>query len=118
MPGGGTLRGYDPRVPYPWVATATATLRGPGATVGTIGLRPLAFAGVGAAGSPGAGFELPSGEALASAGVGAEIGLARSGWRLRLDVPFWVSHPEVASGARDESTGFRIQVGFLGGGSD
>ncbi len=113
MPGGGTLRGYDPRVPVPWLATLGTTLRAPAAGVAGIQLRPLAAVGVGAAGSPGPGSGLPSGELLASAGVGVEAGLARSGWRLRLDMPFWVAHPEVASGARSDNVGFRIQVGFL-----
>lgn len=112
-PGGGTLRGYDPRVAVPWAVTLGATLRGPAAEVSGVGIRPLAAAGVGAAGSPGPDAGLPSGEVLASAGAGVELGLARSGWRLRLDVPVWVRHPAVASGARDEEVGFRIQVGFL-----
>ncbi len=111
--GGGELRGFDPRVPYPWIGTLALTLRGPGARVGGVELRPLAAAGLGIAGAAGAGFDLASGEPLGSLGAGLEVGRPDSPYRLRIDLPVWVSHPEVASGSRHDPLGFRIQVGFL-----
>jgi hypothetical protein len=110
IPGGGTLRGFDPRLPVPWLATVGLTARAPAVTAAGVRARPLVSAGVGAAGGAGA---LPSGEVLASVGAGVELGVANSGWRLRLDLPFWVSHPEIASGARSDNVGLRVQVGFL-----
>jgi hypothetical protein len=113
VPGGGTLRGFDPRIPHPWVATLGATLWSPSATLGSIAIRPLAAVGVGMSGAPGAGFARPSGEVLASAGVGTSLALDGSPWSLRVDVPFWVSHPELASGARADALGARFQIGFV-----
>lgn len=113
VPGGGTLRGFDPQIPYPWLATVSATMRAPTIEVAAVEVRPLAALGAGVAGSPGAGFTLPGGEVLASFSVGAELSLDASPWSLRLDAPFWVSHPELASGARSDAVGPRIQVGFV-----
>jgi hypothetical protein len=49
---------------------------------------------------------------LASAGLGMELGLARSPVRIRLDLPVWVSQPELAASARDEEFAPRLQVMF------
>lgn len=111
-PGGGTLRGYHPRIPVPWLATLGVTVRAPQQTVGGVEWQPLAAAGVGTSGAAANGA-LPSGEVLASTAVGVEVGLPGSGWRLRLDVPFWVRHPSVATPGGDDPLGFRVQVGFL-----
>ena len=73
-------------------------------------LRSLAFVGGGWARDP-VGFD--SGETtVASAGVGVEMGLTASPVRLRIDLPFWVSDPAVASSVRGEEGGFRLQLGF------
>ncbi|MBT8335088.1 MAG: hypothetical protein KJO11_00695, partial [Gemmatimonadetes bacterium] len=111
--GGGTLRGYDPRLPFPWVATASGTVRAPEFAVGGVAARPLVAVGLGVAGAAAPPVDLPAGELLASFGAGVELGMPGSGWRLRLDVPFWVNRPALASGARSDEVGFRIQVGFV-----
>lgn len=110
--GGGTLRGYHPRMPVPWLATLGVTLRAPEVGLAGVELRPLGAVGVGTAGASDTGL-LGDGELLASAGAGVELGLPDSGWRLRLDVPFWVRHPEAATAPGPDPLAFRIQVGVL-----
>lgn len=111
-PGGGTLRGYHPRMPVPWLATLGVTLRAPEFEVAGVALRPLGAVGAGTAGASETGL-LGSGELLASAGAGVELGLPDSGWRLRLDLPFWVRHPEAATAPGEDPLAFRIQVGVI-----
>ena len=114
-PGGGTLPGFDGTVAFPFLSTFALEVapRPWSFEAGArLDVRPLLFAGGGwlhrADGVSPAGED----DWLGSAGIGLEVGLSGSPVRLRLDLPAWVSQPELASSARDDGFAPRIQVGF------
>jgi hypothetical protein len=85
----------------------------------SVAFRPLLFAGVGWArfadadpAFPSPSLTLGDHEWVHSAGVGLEFGLRSSPVRLRVDLPAWVSEPLLASSAREDSFGFRVQLAF------
>lgn len=112
--GGGTLRGVDPRLTFPWVATASVTGRSPARTVQGWTLRGLATIGLGAAGAPADGARgLTHGDLIWSFGPGLEVSQPGAPLSIRLDLPIFVSRPEAAASLRDDTAGLRVQVGFV-----
>jgi hypothetical protein len=113
--GGGTLRGVDPRLTFPWVATASVTGRSPASTLRGWTLRGLATFGLGAAGAPsdGALRGLGHGDVMWSFGPGLELSQPGAPLSIRVDLPLLVSRPEAAASQREETTGLRVQVGFV-----
>ncbi len=129
--GGGVLRGFDPTVSLAWLVSADLEVAAPGLALGGprgLRLRPLAFGGIGTGAQPGLPLllplapgtddsvedRLPARTLLWSAGVGLELARPGSPFRLRVDVPVLISHPELAVDARENRAGFRVQVGFAG----
>ncbi|HSG49821.1 MAG TPA: hypothetical protein VLA43_18505, partial [Longimicrobiales bacterium] len=120
--GGGTLPGFNAGVPFPALATLVVEVAPEEWSprfARSLALRPILFAGAGWAELPplALGLEpLPAGldddEWVQSAGIGIEFGLRTSPVRLRADLPVWVSEPLLASSARDDRGGFRVQLVF------
>ena len=125
VPGDGELRGFHPGVALPQLATFTAELPVGRLTVGSgtgWSLEPLLFAGVGVGGDlpsrdhPSAlgAWSEPSSGVYAAAGAGIEIGRGNSPIRVKLDVPVWVTHPELSAMARKGETGLRWTLAVVG----
>jgi hypothetical protein len=124
--GGGQLLGYDIGLSFAQLLTLTADARTSPIGLG-LGLQAAArvFGGVGLGSKPWpvdgpavlADLTVPIegwNHAYASAGAGVELGLARSPIRLRVDVPFFVADPELATLARIDQLGFRYTVRLIG----
>jgi len=125
--GGGRMLGYHPGLSFPGLVTLIAEVGGAPKGIG-LGLRARAhvFAGVGVGSRPESadapavlsptvadgldGWRHP----YASAGLGMEVGEARTPVRIRVDVPFFVADPQVATRGRDGRLGFRWTVRISG----
>jgi len=113
VPGGGTLPGYSTALPFGSLGTGTLEIAVPEfGLLGSVVLRPVAFAGFGWGEALALGASDTTEDAMASAGGGVEVGLDGSPLRLRLDVPVWVSRPDWASSSRDDEVAFRLEVVF------
>lgn len=124
--GGGQLLGYDRGLSFAQLITLTADASTAPAQLG-LGLQGALrlFGGLGFGSEP---WPLDGPAALqelsmplegwshvyASAGAGVEVGVARSPIRLRVDVPFFVADPEVATRERVNQVGFRYSVRLIG----
>jgi hypothetical protein len=124
--GGGQLLGYDNGLAFAQLVTVTGDARTAPIRLG-LGLqgavRVFGGIGFGSEPSPLAGPDVLAvatepyegwSHAYASAGAGVEVGLIGSPIRLRVDVPFVVADPELATRARAEQVGFRYTIRLIG----
>ncbi len=120
VPGGGGLRGVDPRHSVTRLVTLNMDLVSPGLGMGPFSIRSRAFTDW--AITPGFQTREVDGDLVSitdhpvvmDAGVGFELGWASSPIRLRVDLPLFVGDPALAVQETERGGGFRARVWVTG----